>query len=60
MSSVVLAMLAAVLPAAIVGVVIGVIFSHRTVDPIGGFVAFVLSGLLAYGPIAYLFWRLMT
>ena len=60
MSPVILAMLAAILPAALVGVVIGVIFSFRRNDPMGGFVAFVLSGLLAYGPIAYLFWRLMA
>ena len=60
MSPVILAMLAAVLPAALVGVVNGYIFAKVKNDPIGGFVAFVLTGLLAYGPIAYLFWRLLA
>ena len=60
MSSVILAMLAAIVPAALVGSVNGYIFATMKNDPIGGFAAFVLTALLAYGPIAYLFWRLMT
>ena len=60
MSSVVLAMLAAIVPAALVGSVSGYFFATVKRDPIGGFAAFVLTGLLAYGPVAYLFWRLLA
>ena len=60
MSPVILAMLAAVLPAALVGVVSGYFFATVKNDPIGGFVAFVLSSVLAYGPVAYLFWWLLA